>query len=889
MIHVRTARNPIHLVILLGCMAGSLVGQAPKTFAQLKEEGARRSSYRSEKGPQAVAAVPEPSLAEFERDIKPILVKACGACHGAKKQKGNLRLDTLDADLFGGDDVDWWLEVQAVLTNGEMPPEDDEEEFPLSDADRTRVIDWLTTEVQAASAVRRGSAKHSSFRRLTRYEYSYALQDLLGRPFDFGADLPPDPTSHDGFLNSSEMLHLSPTQFRAYLDAARKALRLVTVAGEKPAPLYWSVPMAAAAKREWDKQQKQLANTKKKHAKDAKKQAAELKKLQDRFMRKPRGAYFKDPATGRMAKQSWGYNGAKHAWAPTDERPQVAASTVTLAVLPPRQTMTVELGDRLPDLGTMRVRVRAARASVEGPAPSMELLFGWQASNDSSANFRVSDHEIVVTAAAGEPQFYQWDIAMSQVYPRNLMRKTAKLGELPNPSEYLKLRNASLSAGDILIDHVEVLSPVYDAWPPASHAAIFASAASVADEAEAALAVLQPFMAKAWRRDVRDAEVQQKHALFTKLRPQCVSFEEAMVETLATVLSSPNFLFVGTPTDATESAVDVELATRLATFLWCSTPDAELIAVAKGGKLREPGVLAAQAERMLGDRKAERLSREFVRQWLGLDLLDFLHVDRKAHRGFDAGLKEAMGEEPVAFFGELLAKDLSVLEFLHCNFAMVNERLAGHYRLSGVTGNEFRRVPLPDGHRRGGLLTQAGLLAMNSDGIDSHPLKRGIWLLERLLNDPPPPPPAAVPEIDLADPRIAKMTLKERFEDHRNHPACMSCHSKIDPWGIAFENYDAIGRFRKSIKGRPVDSVSVLFNKQKLDGTDGLKRFLLEHRQDQFVRAMVHKLTTFALGRPLSFGDRAAVDEITAKTRKSGDGLATMITTIVTSDLFRSK
>ena len=177
---------------------------------------------------------------------------------------------------------------------------------------------------------------------------------------------------------------------------------------------------------------------------------------------------------------------------------------------------------------------------------------------------------------------------------------------------------------------------------------------------------------------------------------------------------------------------------------------------------------------------------------------------------------------------------------------------------------------------------------MNSDGIDSHPLKRGIWLLERLLNDPPPPPPAAVPEIDLADPRIAKMTLKERFEDHRNHPACMSCHSKIDPWGIAFENYNAIGGFRKSIKGRPVDSVSVLFNKQKLDGTDGLKRFLLEHRQDQFVRAMVHKLTTFALGRPLSFGDRAAVDEITAKTRKGGDGLATMITTIVTSDLFRS-
>ena len=133
------------------------------------------------------------------------------------------------------------------------------------------------------------------------------------------------------------------------------------------------------------------------------------------------------------------------------------------------------------------------------------------------------------------------------------------------------------------------------------------------------------------------------------------------------------------------------------------------------------------------------------------------------------------------------------------------------------------------------------------------------------------------------------MTLKERIEDHRNHAACMSCHAKIDPWGIAFEGFDAVGSFRTTVQGRPVDAVSVLFNKQKLDGVDGLKRFLLENRQDQFVRAVVYKLTTFALGRPLTFGDRAAIDEITAKTRQHGDGLATMVTSIATSALFQSK
>ena len=189
---------------------------------------------------------------------------------------------------------------------------------------------------------------------------------------------------------------------------------------------------------------------------------------------------------------------------------------------------------------------------------------------------------------------------------------------------------------------------------------------------------------------------------------------------------------------------------------------------------------------------------------------------------------------------------------------------------------------------RGGLLTQAGLLAMNSDGKDSHPLKRGIWVLERLLNDPPPPPPAAVPVIDLADPEIAKLTLKQRIENHRDQAACRSCHAKIDPWGIAFENFDAVGSWRTQINGNPVDASSLLFNGQKLEGIDGLKRFLLENRQDQFARAMVYKLTTYALGRPLTFGDRAGVDQITADLRQQGDGLATMITVIVTSELFQS-
>ena len=527
----------------------------------------------------------------------------------------------------------------------------------------------------------------------------------------------------------------------------------------------------------------------------------------------------------------------------------------------------------------------------------MQLVFGWQASNDSQASVRISKKDVVVDAAPGAPRIYQWDVPLSQIYPRNLVRKFNKLGDLPSPSEYIKLVNASVSGGDIHVEAVEVTAPVYAEWPPASHTQIFFDVPDALNETERAGAVIAAFMTRAWRRDASVAEIEQKIRLYERLRPACDSMQQAVVEVLAAVLSSPNFLYLvesGPVADVVEPAADaplsdLELATRLSMFLWCSVPDAELLAVAKSGQLRGAEILAAQVARMLADEKSQRFCQQFVRQWLGTHSLDYLHVDRKIYPHFDDALREAMREEPVAFFAEVLRQDHSVLEFLHADFTMANERLAKHYGASDVAGNHFRRVELPPDQRRGGLLTQAGLLAMNSDGKDSHPLKRGVWMLERLLDDPPPPPPAAVPEIDLADPEIAKMTLKQQLENHRNAAACMSCHVKIDPWGIAFENFDAVGAWRTEVQGQPVDAVGVLFNGQRLEGIDGLKRFLLENRQDQFVRAMATKMLTFALGRPLTFGDHAAVDEIAAQVRQRGDGLASMVSTIATSALFRSK
>lgn len=220
---------------------------------------------------------------------------------------------------------------------------------------------------------------------------------------------------------------------------------------------------------------------------------------------------------------------------------------------------------------------------------------------------------------------------------------------------------------------------------------------------------------------------------------------------------------------------------------------------------------------------------------------------------------------------------------------MLNERLARHYGVRDVHGPTFRSVDIDQSQHRGGVLTTAAILAMNSDGKDSHPLKRGVWMLETILHDPPPPPPPNVPEVDLTDPRILEMTLKERLADHRDQAACRSCHARIDPWGIAFEQYDALGGFRTRIKGQPVDATSVLYNGRTLDGMDGLKGYLLSERQDQFAEAVVHKMASYALGRNLSLADHAEIETMVATLRRNGDGLKDLVKLIIRSDLFLQK
>lgn len=846
-----------------------------------------------------IAKVPQPQLDVFRNRIGPIFQRACLECHGPDSQEGNVRVDTLDPNLHIGNDVDWWTEIFAVVSKGEMPPPDSND---LSDEERLQIVEWLSAELQAASMVRRQTTLHSPFRRLTRYEYNYAMQDLLGLPWDFAKDLPPEAHSEDGFQNSSELLHMSVTQFETYYRLARAALGRAVSLGPQPQPLYWGISMTEASRLEWPKQQEQIDKLQSAFLENPGKLREELNRLEENFHQEHSRSYYRNLSNGRTALAQWEYYGAVYANTPSPARVSLPKAIDHVAILPAGQWLNLELGDQLPDEGTLRVRVRASQTKInDSRSPSLQLHFGWQASNEGRALLRVSDQDTVITAVPGSPKFYQWDIPLGEIYPRNSSRNVTAMGDLPSPSEYIRLVNSSASPDEILVDYVDVVAPVYDQWPTPSHQRIFFESANSANENVYAKEIFTSFMTKAWRRTVHPREIDQKLSLFESIRRECDSFEEAIVEVLASVLSSPNFLYIvqenssvaGSETgnevkDARPQLSAFELASRLSMFLWCSAPDDELLRLAASNELLDPQVLAKQATRMLDDPRSKRFSKHFVQQWLNLELLDYLNLDEHLP-GFDPLLKEAMQAEPIALFNEMMHQNESVLDLVHADYTMANERLARHYGLANVYGNHFRRVPLDGNFRHGGLLTQPGLLAMNSDYPDSHPLKRGKWLLISLLNDPPPPPPPAVPQIDLANPEIAKMTLKERIEDHRNHAACISCHVKIDPWGIAFENYDAIGRWRDEVNGKPVDASSELFNKQTLDGMAGLKRFLLENRQDQLVRALVHKVATYALGRTITFSDRADLDIITSQVRRDGDGLRTLLIAVVTSDLFRSK
>jgi hypothetical protein len=409
---------------------------------------------------------------------------------------------------------------------------------------------------------------------------------------------------------------------------------------------------------------------------------------------------------------------------------------------------------------------------------------------------------------------------------------------------------------------------------------------------ESARQVLRAFATRAYRRPVRNDELNRLVQLVALAQKNGDGFEAGLKLALQAVLVSPHFLFRveldRRPGDKYVRLVgEFELASRLSYFLWSSMPDDELYRLAREKKLREPGVLEAQVKRMLTSPKSRALVDNFAGQWLQLRNLKGFTPDPAQFPGFDEPLRSAMLRETELFFEHVVREDRSVLDFLDANYTFVNERLARHYGIPGVKGDQFRRVDLA-GTPRGGILTHASILTVTSNPTRTSPVKRGKWILDNVLGTPPPPPPPGVEELKEDREVVLSGTLRQRMEQHRADPSCASCHQRMDPLGFGFENFDAVGAWREKEGKHAIDPSGVLPGGQSFKGPAEL-RAVLRKKEDAFARCLADKMLTYALGRGTERSDRCFIDEIGRNLARHGYKFSDLVLEVVKSDPFQKR
>lgn len=786
------------------------------------------------------------SAQQFEKEIRPLLAKYCFQCHGPDNQESEIRFDNLSTNLIDRPAAETWHDALTSLDLGEMPPDDQPK---LSQQDHEKLTFWIRRQLKAAESSRKPNVDSVVLRRLNRVEYQNTMTDLLGVEGNYSANLPPDTPSDEGFENNGSALTISPMAFEYYLANARLGLSKAIVTGEKPKIFHEQITLSKSA----GKNQNYISN-------------------------------------------------------------QLGLGSEFLGKL-----------ENFPDSGEFRIRVTAHANLVDDVEfPQLRATFGYRA-DTQFPNKEIGKVEV----KSEEPKIYEFYgrledfpiqsrnqskfpgqlVSLTNVFNDGKQRKLTRQIEstIEKNGKVRKRKTTELikhpDVPTITIQSVEFTSPLYESWPPHHHRRIlFESPNRELNEEGYAREVISKFMQRAYRRPVQNWETESMFKLFAKLRKGSSTFEVAIQETLALILVSPDFLFlVETSNDTTAAKTtltDFELASRLSYFLWSTMPDQQLLDIAKSGTLKNPDVLSNQVQRMLDDPKCWQFIRQFTDQWLDLSSVNRVAVNPQYYKQWDTSLEPWMQEESRHFFAEILHNDLSALNFLDSEFTMLNAPMARHYGIKGgPRGNVYQRVNLPANSQRGGLLGQASFLLGNSTGEDSHPILRGVWIRERLLNDPPDPPPPNVPTLETNESNLNELTVREQLKIHREDPNCAACHRRIDPWGIALERFDAVGQWRESVKRLhrkkevflPVAADTVLPGGVHISGAVDLKNFLIQHRSEQFAQAIASRITSYAIGRSLGFDDNKNINSITTAFIESEYRLRALIQRIVQDPLFQSK
>jgi hypothetical protein len=412
------------------------------------------------------------------------------------------------------------------------------------------------------------------------------------------------------------------------------------------------------------------------------------------------------------------------------------------------------------------------------------------------------------------------------------------------------------------------------------------------DEERCAKEILANLARQALRRPVNDDDIQPLLETYRAARAEG-NLETGIEAALAALLVHPQFLFhiERDPENVEPGSVyrisDIELASRLSFFFWSSTPDEELLALAERNELRRPDVLEKQVRRMLADERAQSLATNFAGQWLYLRNLDSVTPDMRLFPDFDDNLRQSLRRETELFFGGILQEDRSVLDLVRADYTYLDERLAKHYGVPHVQGSRFQRVALDAANQRGGLLRHGSVLTVTSYATRTSPVIRGHWILQNLVGAAPPPPPPNVPALD--NNTVSNLLpIRERLKEHRSNAACAGCHQQMDPVGFTLENFDAVGRWRKTEGGLAIDAAGGFTDGSEFEGASGLEQALL-NRPELFVRTLSEKLLTFALGRGVEHYDAPAVRQIVRDARADNYRFSTLIVSIVRSVPFQMR
>lgn len=883
---------------------------------------------------ETVASPPEAVLRVEHRNV---FEQYCIGCHNADKREGGVRLDDLTFAIKTSGDAERWQNVLNVLNSGEMPPKSAK---PVDPGLNLELLSDLSRVLTVARKVLADQGGQITMRRLSRREYVHTMRDLLGVEPDV-TYLPEDGKS-GSFDTVGSALFMSSDQIDQYLAAARRALdehftfQAVSAAVRKPVdstkgelPLrrtiriepetdvwlkgvlkfeYWLEAMEAeVALPKYDQDEvaqkiRQLIVERNKLTGDQNARNGDLRaqfRIWDKRGLPPR---VKDHGFKDFAEAERSYVMYYRPYLRLIDMPQLETGAyLTVSYYNSRLNFPARKQSRISTeqyhFGPGRYVFRVRCGATDDCTRDRRFIQIGRTCRESKDH--PDQHTVLasleVLGSLAEPRVIEVPLRIGPNNDPSLLTFWVREKVHENAVPW-RVRNGDDKPA-IWVDWIEIEGPLDESLPE-----IVPAVRDARPESDQARAILERFATQAFRgKPVEPSVLDRLVGLFETRQKLGEPFDIAISRPLSVVLASPSFLYLNERDESSTTTKlaplgAMELASRLSYFLWSSPPDDELLQLARDGSLREPTQLNRQVTRMLSDPRAMRTVEGFVFQWLSLDRLDFFMFDVNRYPYFDLSTRNAARSEVYETFADLLRHGRPLTELLKSDSAVLNGMLASYYGLSReITGDEFRRVSLPPGSPRGGLLGMAAVTAMGSNGSNSSPVERGAWVLRKLLNDPPPPAPPNVAQISVGD--VLGKKPRERLQRHQSEPQCASCHRKIDPIGFGLENFDAGGKWRDEDSLRPtdprvprwkIDASGAFHNGPQFQGFFELRE-IVASQPDRFARGFTEALIQFALGRSVGFSDEQFVTRILYSAKQKQYATDAFVRAIVLSREFQSK